>query len=356
MKKHGGLGAYLNQDTREVKQSAENVINYIDIDEIIPNPQNFYGLRDIDSLAGLISVSGHIEPLEVKQLENGKYMLIAGHRRRAAVLKLLNDGEIVDRKLPCIVRTFKDNGCLTATEVEKCSLIFSNKGQRKERTMEEQLEEIKQLEPIARKIFAEEKAKGNIDGNFRRFFAEEILGISSSALQRKLALEKLTPKAKEAVNCGKISETAASELVSMPASEQDKYIDSLKIGSTSGTVKDVQDVKKKNDLLADTEDEDLADKNEPSLKDLEKDGQQKFENMSDPDEIPDGKGTLEAPEKEARKWLAQFMLPLYQQALSNAMTMEKKAADKGDEHSSAQWNVRISVTKLKIVEIKEHLE
>lgn len=44
------------------------------------------------------------------------------------------------------------------------------------------------------------------------------------------------------------------------------------------------------------------------------------------------------------------------QALSNAMTMEKKGADKGDEHSSAQWNVRISVTKLKIVEIKEHLE
>lgn len=61
---NAGLGSLLN----EVSVSADGMLReekiiYIDIDKLESNPRNFYGLRDIDSLATLISVSHLIEPL-----------------------------------------------------------------------------------------------------------------------------------------------------------------------------------------------------------------------------------------------------------------------------------------------------
>ena len=56
MKEHsGGLGSFLNEVTQtadkdEFAQNAEQIV-YIDIDELESNPKNFYGLRDVDTLA-----------------------------------------------------------------------------------------------------------------------------------------------------------------------------------------------------------------------------------------------------------------------------------------------------------------
>lgn len=73
MKKHnGGLGNFLNEITQtSEKSSQEEKIVYIDIDELESNPRNFYGLRDVDSLAGLIAVSHLIEPLTVSKKDDG---------------------------------------------------------------------------------------------------------------------------------------------------------------------------------------------------------------------------------------------------------------------------------------------
>ena len=127
------------------------------------------------------------------------------------------------------------------------NMIFSNRGQRQERTAFEKLEEAKRLEPIARKIFDEEKAKGNITGNFRKFFAEEALSISSSALQRLKTLEKLIPEAKQAVDDGKISETAAAEIATMPEEAQRAYLSDIDAGIATGTVADVKSNKQDDD-------------------------------------------------------------------------------------------------------------
>lgn len=107
MQEHsGGLGTFLNEVTQiSEKNPQEEKIVYIDIDSLESNPKNFYGLRDVDSLAGLISVSHLIEPLTVSEKADGKYTIISGHRRRAAVQKLLDDGIYSERKLPCIVKT-----------------------------------------------------------------------------------------------------------------------------------------------------------------------------------------------------------------------------------------------------------
>lgn len=359
-RKHG-LSDYLNKTTRN-SAPAQNEITQINIDEIIPNPDNFYGTRDIDSLAALISISDYIEPLEVKKIEDHKYMLIAGHRRRLAKLKLLEDGSTTDRTVPCIIRNFDNKGCLTAFEVEKCSMIFSNKGQRKERTVDEQLEEIRVLEPIAKKIYDEEHAADNIKGNFRKFFAEEILNTSSTVLQRIKSLEKLTDKAKDAVNNGKLSETAATELAGLPVDRQNQFVDDLGSGNKTGTVDAVKSIK--STLKAEKPKPEEFKEHElenDTISELENEGQMPlFNNSGDSQDnactdSAENKNTdnLSEPEKEAEKWLANYMLPLYEQALYNAQQMKTKAESKKDVREAAQWNVRISVTELKIIELKE---
>ena len=144
-----------------VEQAQSEQIVYIDIDELEVNPKNFYGMRDIDALAGLIAVSHLIEPLTASKQENGKYMLISGHRRRAAVQKLLEEGIYTERKLPCIVKTCgkiaieQENGEIIEFDedaVEMLNLIASNRGQREERTIDEKLQEVKYLEAFAKAI------------------------------------------------------------------------------------------------------------------------------------------------------------------------------------------------------------
>lgn len=53
-----GLGTFLSEVAQsEEKDLQEEKIVYIEIENLESNPKNFYGLRDVDTLAGLISVS-----------------------------------------------------------------------------------------------------------------------------------------------------------------------------------------------------------------------------------------------------------------------------------------------------------
>ena len=160
-----------------VEQAQSERIVYIDVDDLEVNLKNFYGLRDIEVLAGLIAVSHLIEPLTVVKTSEGKYRIISGHRRYAAVQKLLEDGVYSERKLPCIVKTCgkikieQKNGEIIEFDedaVEMLTLIASNRGQREERTVDEKLQEIKYLESFARAIY-NQKCRG-IRGRFRDFF------------------------------------------------------------------------------------------------------------------------------------------------------------------------------------------
>ena len=74
---NGGLGTLLNEVTQESGTQEEKIV-YIDIDKLESNPKNFYGLRDVDTLAGLITVSHLVEPLTVSAKADGKYTKYLG--------------------------------------------------------------------------------------------------------------------------------------------------------------------------------------------------------------------------------------------------------------------------------------
>lgn len=409
MKKHsGGITSYLNQTTQKAIDQTVTVNQIVDIDIKLleTNTSNFYGLRDLESLAGMIATSGYINPLEVKQLENGKFKIISGHRRHAAISMLIEKGERIDPKIPCIVRDFEAKGPLSADEIERCYLIFSNRGQRQFRTVSEKLEEIRLLEPIAHKIWEAERKNGAIEGNFRSYFADE-LNMSSTSLHRLLSLNKLVPRALKAVDDQLITETTAAKLATLSEEVQNLYLDKLEAGQLTSTLRDIEQMiehsKEENDSsktdafektcseessmnssatspnpleeenhhftkaevdsIKSTEQEGLSEK------DLEAQGQKKLfqqkENVQDEGNVESplvadekNKSQLEMKDilpkfddadKEADSWVLQGLSGMMEEAIK-MIALEKA---KNNEKAAAQWDVRRAKVALVMAVLNE---
>ena len=218
--KQDGFFRKFLEDAANINNSVTEELREIDIDALIPNPKNFYGIRDIDELTGMMVWTKDITPLTVKDMNNGKYMIVKGHRRWTAAKKAVVEGLMKKRTLPCKVRLYRNmslsaNGGnkvdLTAEDAELLELIFDNRGQRKTRTIAEQIAEIHALTPFARKMYAANKDSGEWS-NFQNYFANEILGMAQTTLQRKQMLIKCMPEVIEAVDNNLLSETYAVEL------------------------------------------------------------------------------------------------------------------------------------------------
>lgn len=72
-------------------------------EDIVRNPNNTYSLVNIDELEESIINFGILQPLIVRRIENGKFMLIAGERRYTASAQALEKGHSERKYLPCLV-------------------------------------------------------------------------------------------------------------------------------------------------------------------------------------------------------------------------------------------------------------
>ena len=264
MKKHkGSMLSYLNTATQNaaVQRSVYRVEN-IDAEKIVPNEKNFYSIEGIEEMANSLAVSDHMAPLEVTANGDGTYRLISGERRLSATLCRIRRGEIDKAELPChVLPAFEAKGALSAEQVEMLSIIFANNYRQK--TVLDQLNEVKQLEPIARSIYQEAKEKGDLtDENganmkFRTFFAEHILSISKSALQRLQVLSQLTDEARKALEEGLIGKSVATEVAALSKEEQDGFVASIRAGECAGTRTDLEEYLQSGDSDHEDEAEDL---------------------------------------------------------------------------------------------------
>lgn len=116
----GELTRALAGDVPESGTEGREQIEYIDIGLIDSDPGNFYELRDIPDLAGDIETVGLQQPLLVRPGEDGHVVLISGHRRRAALQLLVDEGKEQFRQVPCIR---KAGGSALVYEMQ---LIFAN--------------------------------------------------------------------------------------------------------------------------------------------------------------------------------------------------------------------------------------
>lgn len=382
----GSLGIFLNAVAQNAENQQKNSqIIYLDIDKIESNPQNFYGLRNIDELAGLIAVSHLIEPLTVTKISEGRYKLISGHRRRAAVQKLLEEGIYTDRKLPCIVRTREklaieqENGETIEFDedaVEMLNLIVSNRGQREERTIDEKIQEVKHLEGFAKAIYHQKNLGER--GRFVNFFAEEILNISKSQLLRINSLEKLTENVRQAIDDKKISETAAVEMSGMTEEKQEECLEKILTGEMKGTVQAIHQLKSSPNIESEEElpeeeiTEDIDEIEESTIENVEIETESEIETETSEEEdtnsneeveesaeivnpflnvgqklkksvtleIIDVPEEFEDPQKEAEEWYAQEMLKASEKLLKAARLFRD---EEDNELKASQWAIRASV-------------
>lgn len=381
MAKHGGLSQFLSAVTKQKaaeKQETEQQlggIREIDIDDLVPNDNNMYGLRDIDLLASMIELNNyHLETLEVEEIpqEAGKYRIIAGHRRQAAWRKLLDNHSTEKRTLPCIVRRFDDvsltledeNGgeeecCFSSEQMSLVSLILSNLGQRKEKTLEERVWEIEQLEPYAKALYRFKKSNNEYKGSFRDFFAKEILEISPAKLQRQSSLSNLSENAKKAVYEDKsISETAAVKLATLPEENQNEFVRSLQEGEISGTVSDVENMKQelaskageqKTDELA-GEAEDYADQTEDEeYEEADECDDYSFTEPRETDSIKEDSTAAEeknvksdntAQEAKNRKWVEESVCSILTDMLDDCSRNRQQAQETGELAEADNWTTR----------------
>lgn len=267
MKKYNGsMMAYLNERTQgaaAAETSNRSEIQMIDFHQLIPNAKNFYGIREIEQLAHSMALSGTVEPLLVVRRDDGNYNIISGERRFRAVSLRYERGELTSPDVPCMVHeAFSGDGKLTAEMRENIAIVCANSYRQK--TALEKLEEINVLEPIARIYYTDALADGSFSGAFRKYFAEQFLGMSSTSLQRLLVLRKLCPEARESLQDGTISDTLASVLANRSLEEQQDYLKRLASGEAQGTVKELVEFYK--DTSAPTEMEEQTEQPEESGK------------------------------------------------------------------------------------------
>lgn len=106
------------ENTKKVEQEKAQVValQYIRNENLIDNPKNGEDISQTADLEESMKQNGFTDPMEVTDfnMPDGKYMILSGHRRRAAGVKVFG-GEYA---FPCIVRHFN-----TAEEVQNYTLM-----------------------------------------------------------------------------------------------------------------------------------------------------------------------------------------------------------------------------------------
>ena len=103
-------------------------IEYIDIDKIDGDARNFYELSGLEALAANIELCGLQQPIRVRTSTNkpSRVVIISGHRRKAALQMLVDEGKAQFREVPCIREESPKSWAL-----QELRLIYANSDTRK---------------------------------------------------------------------------------------------------------------------------------------------------------------------------------------------------------------------------------
>lgn len=190
-------------------------IEYIDIALIDSDPNNFYELSDIDQLAANIELCGLQQPIRVRTNpeDPARVIIVSGHRRRAAIEKLVQDGREDLKEIPCIREQRTGSAAL-----QELQLIYANSDTRRMSSADI----AKQIERVQALLY-QLKEEGIVFPGRMRDHVAEACKISKSKISRLEVIRKnLTPKLKKAWEQGELNESAAYAFAQNPIEVQDK--------------------------------------------------------------------------------------------------------------------------------------
>lgn len=208
------MGGFLNNLNVVSQTRQSDKIKMIEIADLVDSKDNFFEMSKIEELASAILGQGGVrDNLVVRQLGDDKYEIISGHRRKAAVQYLLDNGEKVSSKLPCLVQEYEDE------ESMKLDLILMNVTARQLSDSE-----LYTSYEILTEIFQKKKEKGEKFGKLRDNLAG-MLGVSSSQIGKLQNIDKHgTEEVKDAVKSGDLSISTANQISRLSDEEQNEVI------------------------------------------------------------------------------------------------------------------------------------
>ena len=182
-------------------------IEYIPLDLLDSDPNNFYKLDAVPELADNISLCGLQQPIRVREQEDGRYMIVSGHRRRAALEMLVADGYEKWKDAPCIIERDEVSPAL-----QQLRLIYANASTRK-LTPAEISEQALQVEKLLYQLKEEGYA---FPGRMRDHVAQAV-GASKTKLARlKVIRDNLAECWQDAWSANEIGESVAYALSQHP--------------------------------------------------------------------------------------------------------------------------------------------
>ena len=198
-----------------------------------PDKKNFYHAEDkeIKDIAESIELIGLQQYPVIKPVEGtDEYEVIAGHKRRLAILRLLDEGKTEYEMIPCRVETPDDIR-------NELILIFTNSTQR-ERTDYEKMREIERV----RELLTEYQKTHELTGRRQNIIAE-ILGTNKTKVGTldNINNNLIAPFVEEFA-AGKISTSAANEIAGLEQDAQQALYETYK-ETGSLTAKDAKAVK-----------------------------------------------------------------------------------------------------------------
>lgn len=182
-------------------------IEYIDLDLLDEDSRNFYELSGVDDLASNIATVGLQDPIRVRANGDGRYTIVSGHRRRAAMAKLVAEGMDRFRQVPCICETTTDSPAL-----QELKLIFANSNTR----VMSSAEISRQVERVEDLLYQLKEEGMEFPGRMRDHVAQACKVSRTKVANLKVIREQLQEPFQGQYQRGEINESAALYLARIP--------------------------------------------------------------------------------------------------------------------------------------------
>lgn len=191
--------------------TSKKQLEYIKRELIAPDPNNFYSLTGIEELAANIQLCGLQQPILVRPIDGGRYMVVSGHRRRAAIELLAAEEPEKWEEISCLVE--RDEA---SPELQQLRLIYANANTR-EKSSSELAAEAEQVEELLYKL----KDQGyDFPGRMRDHVAAAVKASKSKLARLAMIRKNLNVHFMALWESGQLRDSVAYTLAQAPLETQ----------------------------------------------------------------------------------------------------------------------------------------
>lgn len=188
----------------EPDRAPEQIV-LLPLDSIDGDEKNFYSMEGIEALAANIERVGLLDPIRVRENPDmpGRYLIVSGHRRRAALWTLFEEEPDKWGKVPCIIEPPAES-----PEMQELRLIYANADTR----ILSDADQSAQAERVEMLLYKLSEQGVNFPGRMRAHVAAACKTSSTKIAEWKAIREKLVPELRQMWESGKLNHSVAYRL------------------------------------------------------------------------------------------------------------------------------------------------